>query len=242
MVELLLTGYLGIMLALFLTGCGLPIPEEIPIVAAGVLSRTGTLYWPIALPCTIIAAVAGDSAIYWIGYQFGRAVLRDHPWWVGFLTPEREKKAEHMIRHHGLRLLFVVRFLPGLRMPIYLTTGILKMPFRRFLLIDGLCASVVVGTFFGLSYWFGEEIKGWIESVQSILKYIVLGILAVIAVSWYYKRHRRMAEIRAVELTEKNDASLESPTSDGITAADASDPPTSSPNAAETIRETHPAG
>ena len=35
--------YLGIILFLMLTGCGLPIPEEVPIVLAGVLSAEGKL-------------------------------------------------------------------------------------------------------------------------------------------------------------------------------------------------------
>ena len=46
MIEWLEQGsYLGIMLFLTLTGLGLPVPEEVPIVAAGVASRAGALDW-----------------------------------------------------------------------------------------------------------------------------------------------------------------------------------------------------
>jgi len=189
--EWLLTGYLGIILFLFLTGCGLPIPEELGIVTAGYLSSTGTLDWPIALASAIFGALAGDCAIYWIGFHFGKAVLREHPWWVGFLTPEREKKAEYLIKHHGLKLLFVIRFLPGLRLPVYLTTGILKMPFRRFLLIDGLCATVVVTLFFFLSYFFGQQVKDVIQQVEHGLLYTVLGVAAAAVIIGYAIRYRR---------------------------------------------------
>ncbi len=243
MIEAMLTGYVGITLALFLTGCGLPIPEELPIVAAGVLSRTGTLDWRIALPCTILAAIAGDSVIYFIGYRFGRSVLKDHPWWVGFLTPDREKKAEHMIRNHGLRLLFIVRFLPGLRMPVYLTTGILRMPFRRFLAIDALCATVVVATFFGLSYWLGPQIKDWIQSIERFLVYIVVGIVFVVGVSYYFKRRRRMAEIRADENAaagEPGDANAGEQV--GESNGEQSSSEFNSRTATEKIGETHSAG
>src|ERR1051325_3305280 len=62
MVGFLLTGYIGITLAIALTGCGLPIPEELPIVTAGALSRVpDKLDWTIALPCAIFGALAGDS-------------------------------------------------------------------------------------------------------------------------------------------------------------------------------------
>ena len=42
--------YLGIVLFLTLTGLGLPVPEEVPIVAAGVASRAEALDWWWALP------------------------------------------------------------------------------------------------------------------------------------------------------------------------------------------------
>ena len=42
-------GYLGIALILILGGLGLPIPEEAPIIVAAVLSRNGTLSWPLAI-------------------------------------------------------------------------------------------------------------------------------------------------------------------------------------------------
>ncbi|HZZ72855.1 MAG TPA: DedA family protein [Pirellulales bacterium] len=221
MVAELLTGYGGIMLVLFLTGCGLPVPEELPIVTAGALSWKGTLHWQIALPCTVLAALAGDSAIYWIGRHFGRAILKDHPSWVGFLTPEREKKAETLIRQHGMKLLFVIRFLPGLRLPVYLTTGILRMPFRKFLLTDAFCAFVVVGTFFGLGYAWGQEIMTAIQAVEHFLLYIVLGIAAIAGLIFYFKRRKYLANLKA----HAEDAAPAALESDGARPAAPSLPP-----------------
>ncbi|MGH2395095.1 MAG: DedA family protein [Candidatus Limnocylindria bacterium] len=47
--------YAGLLLVLFATGLGLPIPEEGPILAAGVLS--------------------GDTALYWVGHHWGERIL-----------------------------------------------------------------------------------------------------------------------------------------------------------------------
>ena len=203
MVAALLTGYIGITLVIILTGCGLPIPEELPIVTAGALSGMSgpaALDWRIALPCCIFGALAGDSAIWWFGTHFGSAVLTKHPAWVGFLTPEREKKAEQMITKHGLKLLFVARFLPGIRTPVYLTTGILKMPYRKFILFDSLCACAVVGTCFGLGYAFGDPIMNAIRAVEHIALYIALGVAAVVGIIFFFKHRRRMAEIHAEQI------------------------------------------
>ena len=60
--------YLGIVFFLTLTGIGLPIPEEVPIVAAGIASRTGALHWYYALPACLVGALLGDSLMYSIGY------------------------------------------------------------------------------------------------------------------------------------------------------------------------------
>ncbi len=70
--------YLGIILFLVLTGCGLPIPEEVPIVLAGVLSAKGQLVPEWAFAACLIGALLGDSLMYLIGYHFGHNLLREH--------------------------------------------------------------------------------------------------------------------------------------------------------------------
>ena len=63
--------YLGIIVVLILTGSGLPIPEEVPIIAAGIASAVGTLNpWGAFISC-LVGALFGDSVIYAIGYHFG---------------------------------------------------------------------------------------------------------------------------------------------------------------------------
>ncbi len=188
--------YLGIVFFLTLTGIGLPVPEEVPIVAAGVASRAGGLQWYYALPACLLGAVLGDSLMYAVGRFFGAKILRDHPWWSGFLTPEREKTIEDLINRHGIKAFFVARFLVGLRSPFYLTAGMLKVKYRWFLLADLLCASVVIGGFFGLSYAFGDRITGLIRSAERglTLAAISLAFLAVVAFFWFRKRRMKMLD------------------------------------------------
>jgi membrane protein DedA with SNARE-associated domain len=182
--------YLAITIVLILTGSGLPIPEEVPIIAAGVFSAQGTLNPLVALGCCLVGALVGDIIMYWIGYHFGRGVLGEHRWWSRCVTPEREAKIERMFSRHGLKVFFVARFLVGLRTPVYLTAGILRVSFKRFLLIDLVCATAVVGSFFGLTYWFGEGIAKWIKRGEWGL---TVGALIVVACFAFYvwRRYRR---------------------------------------------------
>ncbi|NQT37534.1 MAG: DedA family protein [Planctomycetes bacterium] len=184
--------YLAIVVTLILTGCGLPIPEEVPIVAAGVLSspEVGQLNPWLALASCIVGVLIGDMVIYWVGYHFGRGVVRNHRWWSHLVTPEREMKMEEMIRRHGMKVFFVARFMVGLRAPIYMTAGILRLPFLRYLFIDVVCATIVVGLFFSLSYFFGPRVGKWIHET-GILLTIVVVLLAVLAGAYLWRRHRQ---------------------------------------------------
>jgi len=190
--------YLGIVVFLTLTGIGLPIPEEVPIVAAGVASRAQALHWYYALPACLVGALLGDSLMYAIGRFFGAKVLKEHPWWSGFLTPEREQTIEALINKHGIKAFFVARFLVGLRSPFYLTAGILRVKYRWFLFADFVCASVVIGGFFGLAYLFGDRITGLIQSMErgfTVVAILVAVVaLAVIAFFSFRKRRIRMLD------------------------------------------------
>jgi membrane protein DedA with SNARE-associated domain len=183
--------YLGIIVVLILTGSGLPIPEEVPIIAAGIASSVGTLNpWGAFFAC-LIGALAGDSVIYFIGYHFGHSLVTRHPRFAHLLHAEREAKIEEMIRRHGLKVFFLSRFMVGIRAPVYLTAGILRMSFRRFLLIDAFCATCVVGLFFGLSYAYGDTLTTWIRCSE--IGFTVLIVLAVVVVAAFFlwKRYRQ---------------------------------------------------
>jgi membrane protein DedA with SNARE-associated domain len=216
------TSYLGIILFLTLTGIGLPVPEEVPIVAAGVASKAGALKWYYALPACMIGALLGDSLMYAIGRFFGARILKEHPWWSGFLTPEREKTIEDLLKKHGIKAFFVARFLVGLRSPFYLTAGILRVKYRWFLLADFVCATVVIGGFFGLAYLFGDRITGLIQSVEKGFTVVVilaaLGALAVVAFFSFRKRRIRMLDQDPEALFENREILL-GPAADRIADA-----------------------
>jgi len=210
MIEWLEQGsYLGIVIFLTLTGLGLPVPEEVPIVAAGVASRAGALHWWYALPACLIGALLGDSLMYGIGRFFGARFLREHRFLSGFLTEEREKKIEGLIQQHGIKAFFVARFLVGLRSPFYLTAGILRVKYRWFLFADFICASVVISGFFGLSYAFGDRITGLIQSAERGFTVIVLAAsliaLAVATFLWFRKRRMRILDRNPGSLFENRE-------------------------------------
>lgn len=185
--------YLGIALGLVLTGMGLPVPEEVFLIVAGVASRDGSLNPWLALAACLVGAVLGDCLIYAFGYQFGQSVLRARGWVARWLHPEREGQMEQMISRHGLKVLLLARFLVGVRGTVYLAAGILRVPFLRFLAVDAISATAVVGTVFGLSYVFGNQIRTWWLWVRRAEVALTAGVAAAIvaAVLYVIIRHRR---------------------------------------------------
>lgn len=206
MAELFIShgSYFGIALFLILTGCGLPIPEEVPILAAGVLSSKGMLNPWIAFSSCLIGALIGDCLMYSIGHHFGHNLLKDHRWFAKMLSADREEKFEFLIRKHGLKVLFLARFMVGIRSPVYLSAGILRVGFVRFLLMDLLCATVVVGLFFSLSYAYGERIVNLVRDAELWLTLVVVGALLAFG-GWYYHRSRKRLA-RYIEIQDRRTA------------------------------------
>ena len=207
--------YLGIFLVLVITGTGFPLPEEVPVIIAGVASRTGALvpFWAF-LAC-LSGALLGDLVMYTIGYHFGRGVLFEHRFLARHLTPEREQRIESMINRHGFKVFLVSRFLVGLRSPVFLSAGSLCGPVRKVILFDALCSTLVVGFFFSLSYAFGEQIHQWWRYIRGA-EYALTGLFVAVGVGLliYYlvrmrRRRARLLTLRSERLARLSRAAKE---------------------------------
>ena len=185
--------YLGIFLLMVLTGCGMPVPEEVFIVGAGVLSAQGELRPEFAFAATLLGALVGDAAMYGIGYRFGR-ILHRHPKLSKLFGADREKNFERAVERHGFKVLLMARFMVGVRGPVYLAAGAVRMPFFKFLLWDLVCATLVVGLFFGLAFFFGEEIVDFITDAELGFTLVVLTAAAVVAFVALRRHRRRLLE------------------------------------------------
>ncbi|MHC4399334.1 MAG: DedA family protein [Planctomycetota bacterium] len=182
--------YFALAFILMMTGFGLPVPEEVPVVVAGVLASHGQINPWLAMAACWVGVLLGDCAIYWIGRHFGHNLIRTHRYWARVVPPEREAQIENMIHNHGLKVLFLARFLIVLRAPVYFAVGVLRMPFRRFLLIDVFCVTTVVGLFFLLSFAYGREITRWVRRAE-ILITVIVALAVLVAVLWFWRYYRR---------------------------------------------------
>jgi membrane protein DedA with SNARE-associated domain len=183
MVERLiaLSPYLGVFLALLLAGLGLPIPEEIPVVTAGVLAHRGVVHWWLALPLCIVGVVLGDISLYWIGHHWGSRAL-DLPLVRRILDPVRREKMEAAYRRRGALIVFGARHVAGIRGPAFLTAGIVRLPFWKFLLADGVAIAFGIPLNFTLAYLFSEHVHALLAGVHRVERWVAVLVLLVVAV------------------------------------------------------------
>jgi len=186
--------YVGILAALCLGSLGAPIPEEIPVVTAGVLARQGVVRWWLALPLCIAGVLSGDIALYWVGRHWGEHVLELRL--VRYvLDPARREKLTAAYRKNGLIIVFAARHVMGLRAAAFLTAGIARIPFWKFLAVDGAAIGYGVPLNFSLAYLFADRVHELLANVHRIDRWIA--VLAVVAVAGWlgfavWRRSRRM--------------------------------------------------
>lgn len=98
----------------------------------------------------------------------------------------------------------------GVRGPVYLAAGVVRMPFRQFLLWDLVAATAVVGSFFGLSFYFGRDIARLLRDAELTLTVVAVAVVIVIAiVALRRRRARRLQQLidkAALESANEGDA------------------------------------
>lgn len=187
-------GYLAVFLVLLVSGFGIPIPEDISLVAGGIIAGLG--YADVRLMCLVGLAgvLLGDTVMFLVGHHLGARALRLR-WVAHLLTPRRYALVQAKFDRYGNRLMFVARFLPGLRTAVFLTAGMThRVSFWRFLALDGLAALISVPFWVWLGYVGAENrqwLLAWVERGQGVIAVVVVALVAVaVWVFWRRGRHR----------------------------------------------------
>ncbi len=189
------TPYLLIFGILLLCGFGLPIPEDITLFAGGLLAYYGVVELPVMILVAFLGVMFGDSVMWFLGYKYGRQILKK-PFFHRLLPDERIQAASKKLNEKGSRrMLFFARFMPGLRAPVFFTSGLLHVPFLRFFVMDGLAALISVPIFVGAVYYFGDQLDVVVRYIKKVEHGIIFMVLAIVAFGAFkYWKSRRKAE------------------------------------------------
>lgn len=190
-------GYIAVFMALLLCGAGLPLPEDITLVAGGVIAGLGYANVHVMVGITMVGVLAGDAGMFLAGHHYGVHMLQWRPIaWL--MPPHRYAKMQDKFVRYGNRLMFFARFLPGMRTAVYITAGAShRVSFWRFLLLDGLAALISVPLWVYLGYLGADRhawLVMWIHRGQGSL-WIIGGAIVLIALAlWWRRRRRRLTD------------------------------------------------
>ncbi|CAL9583287.1 putative membrane protein [Streptomyces sp. enrichment culture] len=170
--------YAVVGLVIGLESLGIPLPGEIILVSAALLSSQHAGVDPVILgACASAGAVIGDSIGYAIGRRGGRPLLA----WLGRKFPRHFSEghiatAERSFRKWGMWAVFFGRFVALLRIFAGPLAGVLRMPYWKFLVANVLGGIVWAGGTTAVIYYVGIVAESWLK------RFSWLGLVAAVLI------------------------------------------------------------
>ncbi len=182
---LVIFGETGLVITPFLPGDSL-------LFAAGTFAAKGSFDVHILFLILTIAAVAGDTANYWIGHYVGPKVFEKEK--VRFLKKEYLDRTHKFFEKYGGKTIILARFVPIVRTFAPFVAGVGKMTYPKFISYNIIGGAAWVALFTYVGYFFGN--------IDFIKHNFSIAILTIILISLIpglveFIRHKRSKD-RAV--------------------------------------------
>lgn len=184
--------------SLLLAGLCFPISADLVLLTAGYLAYRGQAAYGVLIPLAAFAILLGDTIMFGIGRGFGKRVIGLWPFRKVF-TPERLARAEASFREQGYRVVFLARFMPGIRTVFMFSSGTLGLRYWKFIAADFAGAAIVVpGTLFSVKW-----VAGNIDAVRAKIargQWTAMAAFAVVGLvflAWKRARPKGSSGIRS---------------------------------------------
>jgi membrane protein DedA with SNARE-associated domain len=180
--------FLGTLLA----GLNLPLSIDLLLLASATLAARviPENFWALYL-CSFFGCLFSAHIAYWLGRTVGIQLVRWR-YFAMIISPARIARIRLFYSKYGLFALIIGRFIPfGVRNSLFMSSGIAKVPFLRFVIHD-FCACLIWTTLgFTCFYFLSQHYESAISYLRSfyLLFLIALG-LAVIGLIWYKGRKK----------------------------------------------------
>lgn len=159
--------------------------EDLACIGAGLMVAQGLLeFWPAAA-AALTGIFVGDYGLYFAGRILGDSVFRTKPlsWIISEDTLESSTK---WFENKGPIIMVISRFVPGSRLPVYLSAGMLKTGFWTFTLYFGVTAALWTPIFVWLSVIAGHEILAYYDHYDQYAIWVMLAVVVVLYLMYKY--------------------------------------------------------
>lgn len=186
--TLLQYGLVAVFVALMLTPFGLPLPEDVSLLGAGVLTATGHATLAQALVVGYLGVVGSDV----VSWTFGRRVGLQPTGFIARLVGADDiERIARFYQKWGPWAIAIARNFPGMRLPAFFFAGASGISLPRFLLIDGIAACVTVGVFVSLGRIFADDLGRVLAFLDGFRRFgsVTFGLLIAFVI-WRILRWR----------------------------------------------------
>jgi membrane-associated protein len=182
-------GYWAVGATLLAENAGVPVPGETMLLLACFLAYSEhALRLPWIVLVATIAATVGDNVGFALGYYGGRPLLARYQ--TFFRIQDRTvQRSEGLFARYGAITIFFARFIFGLRIIAGPVAGVLRMPWRKFMVFNFLGAAVWVTVISLAGYFFGQHWERLQQDVKRID--ILVGLILLCGAAWLCWRSRR---------------------------------------------------
>lgn len=183
-------GYWAVGGALLLENTGIPVPGETILLLASFLAYSQNelqLFWIIAIGT--IAATIGDNLGFVAGYYGGRRLL-DRYQNIFRIKSATLQRGERLFARFGAATVFFARFVFGMRVIAGPMAGVLRMPWKRFLIFNFLGAALWVSVISSAGYLFGRHWERLENAIRRFDLAVAIGAIVVIWVLWWSNRRK----------------------------------------------------
>ncbi|WSQ15412.1 DedA family protein [Streptomyces sp. NBC_01231] len=182
-------------LVIGLESLGIPLPGEIILVSAALMSSQHAGIDPVILgACASLGAIIGDSIGYAIGRKGGRPLLA----WLGKKFPRHFSEghiatAERSFEKWGMWAVFFGRFVALLRIFAGPLAGVLRMPYWKFLIANVLGGILWAGGTTAVIYYVGIVAESWLKrfSWLGLVAAVLVGLTSMLVL----KRKAKKAQV-----------------------------------------------
>lgn len=190
------TGYLGIILAMALESCCIPLPSEIVMPLAGLFvatsaaTATGRLSLIGVALAGAVGCLLGSAVAYGIGASGGRPLLLKYGKYV-LISQADSDRADRWFAKYGSPVAFFSRLLPVIRTYISLPAGVSRMNFTKFMIYTFLGSLPWSLALAYLGYVFGPALQQKMASLSNVFHGldVVIILALLIGAGLYIYRH-----------------------------------------------------
>ena len=154
---------------------------ETVLIIAGILAYQGLLNVELSILSAFLGSTIGDQMYFHLARHEGYRFVKRFRYIWGTLP-----RAEKFVKRYGMYAVFFSRYLYGLRLPLVVMCGLVRMPPIRFSIYNAGSALIWAVSYGFLGYFFSEAI-GLVVGIKNI-EFITAAVIAIAAVIYWIFR------------------------------------------------------